>query len=79
MYFLCAIATLILRRRDVRADGEPFVLPGGPVIPLAACVAIAWLFYETARDGTQLYALLIALAIILALYAIRALRLREGN
>jgi len=76
LYFLCAIATLVLRRRDVRTDGEPFVTPGGPLIPIAACAAIAWLFYETARDGTQFRALLIALAIILALYAVRAVRLR---
>ncbi|HEX2493473.1 MAG TPA: hypothetical protein VHK24_06820, partial [Steroidobacter sp.] len=74
LYFLCAIATLILRRRDVRADGKPFVIPGGPLVPILACFAIAWLFFETARDGTQLYALLIALAIIFTLYAVRALR-----
>jgi amino acid transporter len=76
LYFLCAIATLVLRARDVRSDGEPFVLPLGPTIPIAACCAITWLFYETARDGSQFYALLIALAIIFALYALRALRLK---
>lgn len=76
LYFLCAIATMVLRRRDVRADGEPFVLPFGPAIPVAACVAITWLFYETAKDGTQFYALLIALAVIFALYGLRALRFR---
>lgn len=76
LYFLCAIATLILRRRDVRADGEPFIIPGGPLVPILACAAIAWLFFETARDGTQLYALLIALAIIFALYGLREWRRR---
>jgi basic amino acid/polyamine antiporter, APA family len=73
LYFLCAIAALILRRRDVRSDGEPFKSPGGPLVPIAACVAVAWLFYETA-DDSQFYALLIALAIIFALYGIRVLR-----
>ena len=53
LYFLCAIATLVLRKRDVRMDGQPFVIPGGPLVPIAACVAIAWLFFETARDGGQ--------------------------
>ena len=76
LYFLCAIATLILRRRNVRSDGEPFVIPGGPVVPVLACIAVAWLFFETARDGTQLRALLIALAIIFALYGLRAMRRR---
>ena len=79
LYFLCAIAALILRRRDVRTDGEPFLIPGGALVPVAACLSIAWLFFETARDGTQLYALLLALAIIFALYAIRALRRRVAK
>jgi basic amino acid/polyamine antiporter, APA family len=79
VYFLVAVATLILRRRDVRTDGVPFLTPGGPAIPIAACMSIAWLFFETARDGTQLYALLIALAIILALYAFRSWRLRVSS
>lgn len=76
VYFLVAVSTLALRRRNVRTDQPPFVIPGGPLVPLAACVAIVWLFIETARDGTQLYALLLALTIILALYAIRWWRLR---
>jgi amino acid transporter len=74
LYFLCAVATIILRRRNVRADGEPFVNPGGPLIPVLACCAIAWLFIETARDRTQLYAMLLALAVIFGLYALRSWR-----
>jgi len=76
LYFLCAIATLALRKRDVRMDGQPFVIPGGPLVPIAACVAIAWLFFETARDGEQFKGLVIALAVIFALYGLRALRLK---
>jgi amino acid transporter len=74
LYFLCAIAAFLLRRRNVRTENEPFVAPGGPLIPIATCVAVAWLFFETAKDGTQFYALLVALAIILALYGIRTWR-----
>ena len=74
LYFLCAIAAFLLRRRNVRTENEPFVTPGGPLIPIATCVAVAWLFFETAKDGTQFYALLVALAIILALYGIRTWR-----
>lgn len=81
LYFLCAISTLILRRRNVRGEGEPFVIPGGPTVPVLACVAIAWLFLETVRNEseggiTQLYALLVAFAIIIALYGLRAWRHR---
>jgi amino acid transporter len=77
LYFLCAIGTLVLRKRDVRMDGQPFVIPGGPLVPIAACVAIAWLFYETVTGkdgGDQLKGMVIALAIIFALYGLRAFR-----
>jgi len=77
LYFLCAIATLVLRKRDVRMDGQPFVIPGGPTVPIAACLAIAWLFFETARDGKQFYGLLIALAVIFVLYGLRAWRMKS--
>ena len=54
LYFLCAIAAWVLRRRNVRTDGEPFVTPGGPLVPIAACLSIAWLFYETVqRDSSS--------------------------
>jgi basic amino acid/polyamine antiporter, APA family len=79
LYFLCAIATLVLRKRDVRMDGQPFVIPGGPLVPIAACVAIVWLFYETVTGkdgGDQLKGMIIALLVIFALYGLRALRLR---
>jgi amino acid transporter len=77
LYFLCAIATLVLRKRDVRMDGQPFVIPGGPTVPIAACLAIAWLFFETARDGKQFYGLVIALAVIFVLYGLRAWRMKS--
>ena len=81
LYFLCAASTLILRRRNVRSDGDPFVIPGGPTVPVLACVAIAWLFYETVNNEseggiTQLYALLVTLAIICVLYGLRQWRRR---
>ena len=81
LYFLCAVSTLVLRRRDVRSDGKPFVIPGGPVIPVLACIAVVWLGFETVRNEaeggiTQLWAMLATLAIILALYCIRAWRHR---
>jgi basic amino acid/polyamine antiporter, APA family len=79
LYFLCAVSTLRLRRRNVRSDGEPFVIPGGPVVPVLACIAVVWLAVETVRNQneggiTQLYAMLVTLAIIFALYGLRALR-----
>src|SRR6202790_2942796 len=48
LYMLCAIAVMALRARDVHSDGAPFRIPGGPVVPLAALAANAWLMYATA-------------------------------
>jgi amino acid transporter len=78
LYFMCSIAVLVLRKRNVRGEGDPFVIPGGRIVPIASCLSLAWLFFETAKDGTQLYALGIALAIIFALYGLRALRGRAA-
>lgn len=75
LYFLCAVAAYVLRKKDVRTDGEPFLAPGGPLVPIAACLSLAWLFYETAT-GQQFIALLIVLAIVFALYLLRSWRLK---
>jgi len=77
LYFLCAIAAYVLRKRDVRTDGEPFLAPGGPLVPIAACLSLAWLFYETVRLD-QFIALMIVLAVTLVLYGIRSVRLRAA-
>ena len=76
------MSTLLLRRKNVRSDGDPFVIPGGPLVPVLACIAVIWLGFETVRNEaeggiTQLYALLVTFAIIFALYGIRAARLRS--
>jgi APA family basic amino acid/polyamine antiporter len=43
VYFGVALASIALARRDVRADGPPFELPGGPIIPVLACLVVIWL------------------------------------
>jgi APA family basic amino acid/polyamine antiporter len=73
LYFLCAIAVWVLRRRNVRTDGEPFVLPGGPLIPIATGLAIVWLFYATVGPR-ELIALGVVVLVALILYAIRRSR-----
>lgn len=77
LYFLCAIAAYVLRKRDVRTDGEPFLAPGGAVVPIATCLSIAWLFYETVTM-IQFVWLAGVIALIVALYAVRAIRLRKS-
>jgi amino acid transporter len=76
LYFLCAIAAWALRRRNVRTDGEPFLAPGGSLVPIAACVSIAWVFYETV-EPRQFFALVLVLAVIFILYGLRAWRLQS--
>ncbi|MET0534999.1 MAG: amino acid permease [Steroidobacter sp.] len=73
LYSLCAIAALVLRKRDVRTDGEPFLTPGGPLVPIAASISLSWLFYETVQLD-QFIALLIVLAVIVVLYTLRMMR-----
>jgi amino acid transporter len=40
VYFSCAVAALVLRRRGVQAGGVPFKVAGGPVVPVLACLVI---------------------------------------
>ena len=47
VYFLCAIGVWVLRRRNVRGEGEPFLMPGGPTIPILACLLIGWVISQT--------------------------------
>jgi amino acid transporter len=51
IYLASCLALLVLRRRDVRTHGQPFLVPGGPIIPVLACVVCLWLLVqETARE-----------------------------
>lgn len=78
LYFLCAIAAYVLRKKDVRTDGEPFLAPGGPLVPIATCLSLAWLFYETVTLE-QFIALMIVLALTLALYLVRTWRMKARS
>lgn len=76
MYLLCCLAVIGLRRRNVRLEREPFRLPGGAAIPWLASAAIVALlstitFHEFRAMG-------IALVVAVALYPLRALRMRRA-
>lgn len=43
LYVLCCAAALELMRRKVRSDGEPFHIPGAPIIPVLAIAVIVWI------------------------------------
>ena len=46
LYLMCVAASFELQRRDVRAGGTPFSVPGGPAIPIAAATVIVWLLSQ---------------------------------
>lgn len=48
-YLGCALATLRLRMRDKNPASPPFVIPGGPVLPLLACAATLLLLSSATR------------------------------
>lgn len=77
LYILCAIGVWRLRRLGVRSDGEPFVIPGGPLVPIAACVLNAGLIIETgsAHDLIGLGALCGAAVLIYGIRESRRVRM----
>jgi len=49
LYLMCVAASVELQRRDVRIDGVPFALPGGPVIAVLAAGVILWMLSHATR------------------------------
>jgi APA family basic amino acid/polyamine antiporter len=47
VYIGVAVAAWQLRRRDVRAHGEPFIAPGGPIVPALTCAIIVAVIVAT--------------------------------
>ena len=68
-------AAVVLRRRDVRAGGEPFRTPGGLLVPTLAAAIVLWLLAQTTWRERIGVALLIAVASVF--YAIRRYRAAE--
>jgi len=73
VYIVIALAAWRLRARNVRLEGDPFNLPGGPLVPLLACAAIGAVIVATVSKA-EVAALAIALAVASVIYGVRALR-----
>ena len=66
VYLACCVASWELRRRDVRAGGTPFRVPGGTVAPVLAIIVITMLLSSiTAREWASFGAVA---AVAVALY-----------
>lgn len=76
LYLLCCIAAWELRRRDVRAGGIPFRVPGGPVVPVLAIAVIVWLL--TSATAREFGTVAIALAAAAVLFLLSRLRRRAA-
>jgi APA family basic amino acid/polyamine antiporter len=72
MYGLVSLAAWRAQRVNLRERGEPFVLPGGPVIPLIAFAAM--LAIVTTLTSKEWMAIGVALAALMLIYA--GLRMR---
>jgi len=75
-YLGVALAVIQLRRRGAVADGPPFLLPGGALIPLGTAIAMLW-FLSSAR-GEEWMATLFALAVAAAIFLVARARGRSA-
>ena len=75
VYIGVCVAAWRLQQRDVRGEGRPFMLRGGPLIPLIACAGLVLVL--TTLQRLEWLAIGYALAAVVALYAI--VRWRRGS
>ena len=68
LYFACAIAGYMLKRRGIQDDGaKPFSLPGGPTVHILACAMIVWLLTSITRtEWTKVGLVLVVATVIFA-------------
>jgi basic amino acid/polyamine antiporter, APA family len=72
----CCLAVLALRKRGVRAEGEPFRMPGGPIVPILASAVVVWLL--SSAHAVEFLAVAGVLVLAAVLYVLRP-RPREAE
>jgi basic amino acid/polyamine antiporter, APA family len=65
IYGACCIATLQLRRLDVRAEQPPFLTSGGPLVPLLAVTVVVALLTSASRSEFIAVGALLAISSVL--------------
>jgi amino acid transporter len=65
LYLLCCAAAFELRRRDVRAGGVPFRVPGGSVAPFLGAAVLLWLLGQATLREFAVVAGVLTLAALL--------------
>lgn len=64
LYLMCVAASFELQRRDVRAGGTPFTVPGGPAIPILAAAFILWVLSQATWKELAVEAIVLTIAAI---------------
>lgn len=65
LYLACCIAAWELRRRDVRAGGLPFRIPGGAVVPWVASAVIVVMLASATMDELLVVGLALLVAVVI--------------
>jgi len=78
VYVVVALAAWRLRATGVRLEGEPFGLPGGPLVPVLACGAIGAVIVATV-SAAEVAAMAAAIGMATALYLLRWFRFRRAG
>ena len=78
VYAGCCLATVELRRRDVRSGGIPFRVPAGAVVPWLALAVIAWLLWGIRADEWRAAAYVVAAAVVVYLATASSRRARAA-
>jgi APA family basic amino acid/polyamine antiporter len=73
VYFLGALAVWRLRVRNVRTERPPFLMPGGMLVPVLACIAITWIVTQTVTVR-EAVALACVFALSLGVYVFKHLK-----
>jgi amino acid transporter len=76
LYAACCLAAWELRRRDVRAGGIPFRVPGGAVVPFLALAAIVYLLTSITPGEWGMAAVVLAISTLIY-FATSAARARR--
>ena len=65
VYAACCVAAAELQRRDVRAGGTPFQVPGGRIAPWLAVGVIAWLLWQITWQEWRAAAIVVSAAVVI--------------
>jgi amino acid transporter len=76
IYLICAASVLVMRYRNLRTSSPPFTTPGGPVVPVLACLVVIWLLTRATRAEFTAVGIMVAVAVVL--YLVRALIARRS-